>query len=305
MRKNILLIAAILCAACSGGPSQKDIDSLNSKIDSIAKVSESQAKTIKTLRDSVSILVFPADQRLNEINTLVASADFSSARKKIAELKKVFPKSEEAKACEGIETSISAKEAAVKAEAERIKALGFKAITAKTSFKVGYNTVNLSSISVGNTFVHDAYSDEYYYNTADRGNKYVTAAMSITSTDKDPKLPQCAIYSVSGDKMNLEETFLTEFARWRDYGAYLGNYHDNSNDFSKVSTVKFKIGAEVSASVTTKPYAIVCKNKNVLTSSYDRFANPPASYSGYASYPSTLKVEDFEKDYILVKLFNL
>lgn len=305
MRKNIILFASVLCAACTGGPSQKDIDNLNSKIDSITKVSESQSETIKSLRDSISILAFPADQRLNEINTLVASENFSAARKKIAELKKVFPKSEEANACADIESSISAKEAAAKAEAERIKALGFKAITAKTSFKVGYNTVNISSISVGNTFVHDAYGSEYYYNTADRGNKFVTAAMSITSTNKDPKLPQCAVYSVSGDKMKLVETFRTEFARWRDYGSYLGNYHDNSNDFAKVSTVNFKIGAEVSTTVTTKPYAIVCMNKNVLTSSYDRFANPPASYSGYASYLSTLKVEDFEKDYILVKLFNL
>jgi len=38
-------------------------------------------------------------------------------------------------------------------------------------------------------------------------------------------------------------TFETEYARWSSYGHYLGNYTDKINDFSKVSTVRFKLGA--------------------------------------------------------------
>lgn len=306
MKKNILLFASVLCAACTNGPTQKDVDNLKHTIDSISNVCTKQTETIKTLRDSVEILSFPADQRLTEINSLVASDKFDAARKKISELKKVFPKSEEANACESIEASIDAKEAAAKAEAERIKALGFKALAARTSFSIDYNKVNIASVSIGSTFVHDAYDDRYFYNTADRGNKFVTAAMSITSTEKDPDIPELAVYSISGDKMVFKNTFRTEFARWRDYGAYLGNYHDNSNDFAKVSTVKFKIGVEVSDAFVSNPFAIVCMNKNVLSRSYERFNNPPVSYSGgLSSYPTTLKVEDFEKRFTLVKLYNL
>ena len=95
--------------------------------------------------------------------------------------------------------------------------------------------------------------------------------------------------------------FRTEYARWRDYGAYLGNYHDTNNDFAKVSTVKFKLGAEISESVTSKAFAIVCKKENGLASSYDRYENLPMSWKGSVSYPSSLSVSDFESNYILVK----
>lgn len=298
-------IACIALASCSGGPSQKDLDRLNAKVDSIQKVADSQAATITALRDSVSILAFPADQRLSKIKDLIASEDYSNAKSQIAQLKKIFPNSSEAKACGALESTITAKEEAKKAEQERIKALGFKAITAKTSFAIGYNTMTLSSFSIGTQFIHDAYDDRWFYNTADRGNKFVTAAMSIKSTDKDPNIPEFAVYSVNGDKMKYVGKFRTEYARWRDYGAYLGNYHDTNNDFAKVSTVKFKLGAEISESVTSKAFAIVCKKENGLVSSYDRYENPPMSWKGSVSYPSSLSVSDFESNYILVKLYNL
>ena len=141
-------IACIALASCSGGPSQKDLDRLNAKVDSIQKVADSQAATITALRDSVSILAFPADQRLSKIKDLIASEDYANAKSQIAQLKKIFPNSSEAKTCGALESTITAKEEAKKAEQERIKALGFKAITAKTTFTIGYNTMTLSSFSI-------------------------------------------------------------------------------------------------------------------------------------------------------------
>lgn len=298
-------IACIALASCSGGPSQKDIDKLNAKVDSLQKVADSQTVTISSLRDSISILAFPADQRLAKIKDLIASEDYADAKSQIAQLKKVFPNSSEAKVCGDLESTITAKEEAKKAEQERIRALGFKAIAAKTTFTIGYNTMTLSGFSIGTQFIHDAYDDQWFYNTADRGNKFVTAAMSIKSTDKDPNIPEFAVYSVNGDKMKFVGKFRTEYARWRDYGTYLGNYHDTSNDFAKVSTVKFKLGAEVSESVTSTAFAIVCKKENGLVSAYNRYENPPMSWKGSVSYPSSLSVMDFENNYILVKLYNL
>lgn len=195
-----------------------------------------------------------------------------------------------------------------RAEEERIKALGFKALKASTTFKIDYNKIELTSISVGNTFTFDSYGDSYFYRSADRGNKYITAAMKITSDSKDPKLPQLAVYKISGDSMTWEGNFTTEFARWDDYGSYLGNDHDFGNDFAKTNSVRFKIGKEVSEEIVKGPYALIMKIENALNRNYERFDNPPISYIGSVDYPYTLRLEDFTKEgsqFIVVKIANL
>lgn len=305
--KSILVFSIIpLFFAC--GVDQSEFNKIKKERDDLAtKVNECNS-VIQALRDSVTMLAFPADQRLNKINALVSSGDYTTAKQEISRLTSLFPESKEAKATPAIIEKIDRLIAQKKAEEERIKALGFKALKASTTFKIDYNTVELSSISVGNTFTFDSYDDRYFYRTADRGNKYISAAMKITSQEKDPKLPQLAIYSISGDTMTKVGNFDTEFARWRDYGSYLGNYSDNGNDFSKVSSVRFKIGEEVSEDIVKGPYALIMKKENGLSRNYDRFANPPVSYTGYVSYPITLRLEDFTKEgseFVVVKIANL
>lgn len=253
----------------------------------------------------INILRYPADQRLNKIKALIESDNLDDALTEIQQLKKVFPNSVEATASESLENRIRELKEAKRIEEERIKALGYKAIPEHNTVKIDYNTITLSGINVGNRFIFDAYDDSWFYRDADRGCKYVTMQMSVTSSSHDPNLPQLAAYSINGDKMNLIGEFDTEFARWRDYGAYLGNYHDSSNDFSKVSIVKFKLGLQVSNERLSKPYAIVVMKKNALTSHYDRLSNPPKSYIGSANYPSTLSLESFQSKYVLIKRFNL
>lgn len=307
MKRTIAFsIALIVVFGCASN--EEELKQLrNDKEQLTAQVNEYSA-VIQALRDSVTMLSFPADQRLTKINSLVSSGDYSAAKQEISRLISLFPESKEAKSAPAIIERIDKLVAQKKAEEERIKALGFKALKASTTFKIDYNTVELSSISVGNTFTFDSYDDRYFYRTADRGNKYVSAAMKITSEEKDPKLPQLAIYSISGDTMTKVGNFDTEFARWKDYGSYLGNYSDNGNDFSKVSSVRFKIGEEVSEDIVKGPYALIMKKENGLSRNYDRFANPPVSYTGYVSYPSTLRLEDFTKegsDFVVVKIANL
>lgn len=298
-------LVCITLVSCSNVSSQKDIVRLKSIADSLQKITEDQAATIISLRDSITILAFPPDQRLLKIKALVASEDYISAKSQINQLRRLFPNSPEATISEELSALIIKKEEEKKAELERIKALGFKAISAQTTFTIDYNTITLSNFSLGSEFTFDAYDNSWYYQTADRGNKFVSVAMSIKSKSKDPEIPEFAIYSINGDKMNYVEKFQTKYARWKDYGAYLGNYNDTNNDFAKVSTVKFKIGAEISEEITSKAFAIICKNENGLSSLYDRFANPPMSWVGSVSYPSTLSVSDFEDNYILIKLYNL
>lgn len=256
-------------------------------------------------KKQIELLSFPADQRLQKAKGLLEAGELDKASVEISQLKLLFPNSSEASSSSELLTKIGELKEAKRKEEERIKALGFKAILEQTTIKVDYNTVTYSSIGVGNRFVFDAYDDRWFYRDADRGSKYVTMQMSVTSSNHNPDLPELALYIIIGDIMIFEGTFDTRFARWRDYGAYLGNYHDSSNDFSKVSTVKFKLGLQVSNEKLTQPYAIVLKKKNALSYRYDRFSNPPISYVGSAGYPGTLSLDDFNGEYVIVKRYNL
>ena len=305
MNKNFWYIVYAFTLLSSCGVEQSKYDEALGEIESLKLELSKKEMELKMLHDSVTVLKYPADQRLLKAKELTASGNFDDALNEIEELKRIFPNSSEAKSSSDLLQQINEKKEAARKEQERIKALGFKAISEQSTVKIDYNTITLSGISVGNTFTFDAYDDRYFYNDADRGTKYVTMQMSVTSTSHDPDLPEVALYGIQGGEMNLVGTFRTEFARWSDYGAYLGNYHDSRNDFAKVSTVKFKLGLQVENPILSNPYAIVVKKVNVLDYTYDRFSNPPISYVGSANYPSSLKVDDFSGDYVIVKRFNL
>ena len=301
----ILMLTFGTFFSCSEQDCSIQFIELNEKVDSLQKLSDQQQKTITRLRDSVEILKYSAADRLLNAQIYFDSGDLDRSENELNSLEKIFPDSPQNSQGRQLKLKIEAEKEKQQKERERIEALGFKALPQTTSVKVDYNTITLSSFSTGSQFVFDAYDDSYFYWTADRGNKYVTMSMSVKSSSKTPKIPQFAVYSINGSEMKLVERFTTEYARWSDYGAYLGNYHDNRNDFAKVSTVNFKLGAEVNAEIVGAPYAIVMYNSNVLTEHYDRWKNPPQYWLGSAPFSSPLTLESFQKDYILIKLFNL
>lgn len=297
-----IIIACFMLVSCNNTPnSNPKEEETRNEIDSIAILQQQIAE----LQLKVEQLSFPADQRLAEIKNLVNNNEYDVALERISELKKLFPNSDEAQSALELVEIIEQKKAEIIAEQKRIKALGFKAIKQTQTLLIDYNKITLSNISIGRTFVFDAHGDEWYYREADRGNKYVTMAMAITSESKNPNIPQFAIYKINGDKLEFEGTFTTRYARWSDYGSYLGNYHDSRNDFSKVSTVQFKLGCEVSETTTKGSFAIVVMNKNILVEQYERFNNPPQYWAGSAHYPKILSLESFEKEYTLIKVYNL
>ena len=260
---------------------------------------------LKEAKSKIELLSYPADQRILKAKNLLEAGELDLAKAEINQLKAIFPNSPESSSSNALLTKIEELKEAKRKEEERIKALGFKAISEQTMVKIDYNTITFSNISIGKNYIHDSYDDRYFYNDADRGCKFISILMSIKSEDHDPNIPQLAVYTIHGDKMNYEGSFRTEFNRWEDYGTYLGNYHDSHNDFAKVNTVKFKLGLQVSDEKLNKPYAIVLMRKNVLSRGYERFRNPPVYYSGDANYPSTLSISDFSKKYVIVKRYNL
>lgn len=314
MKNNVyvvnLLISLLVLSSC--GVSEKNYnivlgekEQLQAECDSLKNALVLSNNEILALRDSVKIYMYPADQRYNAILAAIKEKKYQIAKLEIKALKSTFPHSKEALECERQNEFIDKMIVAQKAEEERVRALGFKALKANSTMKIDYNTITISGISIGATFTFDSYGDRYFYREADRGNRYVTARMQVYSTSKNPNLPQLAIYTINGDIMKYVDSFVTRYARWEDYASYLGNEADYRNDFSKTSTIPFKIGVEIDSKITKSAFAIVIKNQNVLIEQYNRFDNPPKSWTGHAGFASTLSMDDFKNDYTMIKIFNL
>lgn len=292
----------------SCGVKQSECNDIKNELETAKKRTTLDSIYIIHLRDTIAMLSLPASQRLSRINKQVCAGEYSQAQQGIDELNRLFPDSKESQQTSAILQRIDNLIAKQKAEEERIKALGFKALKPVSSVSIDYNRVDISSISVGNTFVFDSYGDHWRYLQADKGSKYITGMMKITSDSKDPRLPQPAIYAIEGNRMIYKGNFTVRFNRWEDYGTYLGNDHDFSNDFAKTNSIRFKIGVEVQNEILQKPYAIVLKKSNSLLRSYNRFDNPPVSYIGGVDYPHILLLEDFNNEnskYVIIKITNL
>lgn len=299
MRNTLLALTAFLVLSCTSNQDKTEVVNLTQEIEKLKSENEE-------LRKTIDLLKYPASDRLKQIKELVASNSFAKAQEEINQLRTLFPQSSEMQECKAQEKIIVEKQAKIKAEEDRIKALGFKALKEVSTVEVFYNKITVGQFSTAQTFTFDAYGDSWHLFTADRGNKYISARITITSTDKDPKLPVFYAYRISEDKLICEGSFRLRFARWEDYATYLGNYNDNSNDFSKTATIPFKIGIEVSDEVASSPLVIICRKQNCMTRDYDRFANPPVSYSigSGCTYDATLTLDDLKKGYAVVKILN-
>lgn len=280
-----VLAASLAIASCS-----KQVDNSSLIADIEKKYQDSIAVLQSQLNQAnaqIEILSFPADQRLNRIAELFDKQEYDNARKEIAELKRVFPNAKENSEAEKYTTKIEAVEAAKKAEEERRKALGFKAFNDKPSVTFDDVTYSFSGFTYGRTFtfeyVYDV--DEYSYEVADKNCTYILASLSI-STKKDyastPRVYACEI--VDG-KLKQIDDFRIEYASYNTYGASIGNYSETSHDFSKVSSVKYKMAAQIPQEYTAKPIVIVAKKS-----------------TGYLK--GEISMEEVEQDYEVIKILN-
>lgn len=303
IKKNLVAQLVLLClVSCSSNEKSNsestDNSALVSRIDQLNKENEELKATVKQLR-------YPVSDRLINISRLISENKLNEANMEIINLEQLFPQSIENEEVVSLKQKITNIEEEQRAEEVRIKALGFKALKEENSVEIGYNKISIGAFATANTYVFDSYGDRYFYRTADRDSKYVSAKVSITSSDKNPKLPMFYSYLINGDKLELIKIFSLNFAKWDDYGSYLGNYHDNGNDFAKTSTVGFKIGVEINSELLQKPIVILLLKENCAERVTERFANPPVSYTPMnCDSPSTLSMEDVNKNYAVVKILN-
>lgn len=78
---------------------------------------------------------------------------------------------------------------------------------------------------------------------------------------------------------------MEEYASWTSYGAKVGNYSDDSHDFSKVNSVNYKFAGEIVQSMAKKPlFVIFAKNGHSLK--------------------NEMTVDEVRNDCIVIKILN-
>lgn len=268
------------------------------KTDVSAQIAEIESKyqdTIKTLRqqlgeanDKIEILSYPADQRLAHIGELFNSGDYDGVKKESAELKRVFPNAKENDGCNEYLKKIEVIEAAKKAEEERIKALGYKAFKDNLTVKLDNVTYSFSGFTYGRTFTFEYVLDvdEYSYEVADKNCTYILASLAISTKESYASNPKVYACEILDGKLKEIDDFRIEYATYNTYGASIGNYSETSHDFSKVSSVKYKMAAQIPLSYTSKTIVIIVRKKS----------------SGYLS--GEISIDEVRENYEVVKILN-
>lgn len=287
---NLLLAVAIVTCLFSSCTQ-------TNKTDVAAQINETERKyqdSIKVLKQELSeanaqieILSYPADQRLTHIGELFNSEDYAGVKKEAAELKRVFPNAKENDGCNEYLKKIEAIEVAKKAEEERIKALGFKAFKDNPTVKFDNVTYSFSGFTYGRTFTFEYVLDvdEYSYEVADKNYTYILASLAISTKENYASNPHVYACEIVDGKLKEIDDFRIEYASYNSYGASIGNYSETSHDFSKVSSVKYKMAAQIPQSYTSKPIVIIVRKT-----------------SGYMS--GEISIDEVRENYEVIKILN-
>lgn len=259
--KLISILAIALIIISCNNESERKYSELEQKYNILNEENKSLKSRLNVMVDSVSMLKFSASDRLYQIKKLFSDNDLEMAKKQIVELKAIFPLSKEIQEIDKLEIAIAKKEEEQRKEEERIKALGYKVFKDNTSGKVGDVSFVLSGFTFGTQFTFGSCSDvgEYSYRTADKDNRYLLASLSLSTKEKYARVPDFYLYKIEGGNLHKIGYFSDEYASWTSYGAKIGNYSDDSHDFSKVNTVKYKLACEISTELTKQPLIMIVK----------------------------------------------
>lgn len=155
-------------------------------------------------------------------------------------------------------------------------------------------------------WIMDRYGSEWHYLQPTKGSQFVTFDFSITTNSKDPRLPAFYVAQMKDGFPAYFSVMQVEFYKWTDYGSYLGNYTDYGNDFSRSTTVRFTAGREIPVSLAKEALFVVATNTPCMKRQYDRFGNPPTSYSTFDCPMSALRKgpDQFWAEHTLVAVLN-
>ena len=165
-----------------------------------------------------------------------------------------------------------------------------------TTLSIDNITIKFKSVSTGSKWIfeYDKY-DYYRYRSAERGNTYVLANVIISSKVKKSKIPLISVYRLSNGCLTLVGSMSREFVNDAE-----GSYNDK--DFKYVSSVAFSQALEISKKILEET-AVFVVVKRVNCSKYEFGYYLDTNTEG-CNIKSTLTVDDFDKDYVLIKILN-
>lgn len=250
-------------------PAQKPIDNtaeinrISAELNKIKVENNSlKAENIK-LETIIKELEKTPEKLLNDVKASIAANDLRKAREAVDTMIERFG------ATPQLKTATSMIDQAV-LEAERksqlakeLDAQGFYAIKPAIAPVVGSTKLKVESLKFGERWAFDYHNQgDYHYRTPEKGSTYLLLNVTVESAEKNPFLPDLAVFVIDGKEMRRVSGFNYKFRRWQSYGSFIGLYHDFKNDFAHVSTVPFNAAASLSKENSKKPFAVVATGKN-------------------------------------------
>lgn len=296
-----ILVATALAVALSGCGKQAATSEETSESLLAAQVVELKAENTRLKAENAELRITPT-ALLAEVTKSVQGRNLAEAESVLAKLSAKFPDSGEAQSAAKLVGQLRSEEAKQLQEAARLAALGFKGLPITAKLTNADSTLQLRSAATSSRWIFDAYGNEWRYIEAEKGTTFITAKVTVSSEDKDPRLMGMAAYVAVGAQLKRVGSFEYRFARWDDYASYLGNDADYRNDFAHSSNIPFSLAATVNKDELKGDIYLVATKEGCFTRSEDRFKNPPVWYysSSCASLPRTLSLSDFNRDDLAV-----
>lgn len=233
---------------------------------------------------------------LAAINTEVNAGNLEKSEAALKRLVDKYPNTKESNAGKKLVDRLVAKRLANEKEAKRVAALGLKALKIASTFTYGDTTIELNNANISMRWNFDYYDDEYHYKESEKDSQFITANVTVSSKSKSPSLFGIGVYVEDGGHLNSVGNFEYRFVRWDDYGSYLGNTADYSNDFAHNSSIPFSLGASVTDENLKRPLYLVITREGCNMRLYNEFGQPPIHYSsiGCSSLKNNLAIDDFK-----------
>lgn len=238
-----------------------------------------------------------------EVEEAVKAGDVAKAQDSLNRLVERFPASPEVPVATPRVEALVAKLRAEQEEHKRLAAIGFKALKDTPVFSHGDTTVNLASANLGKTWKYDSYGHGWKYLEAEKGKKFLLVKATVASNSKEPLLPGIAAYVADGAVLTRLGNLRYRFARWQDYGSFLGNHADYRNDFAHTHKIPFSLGVALGdEQLGRRPIYLVATREGCHTRTYERLAQPPVHYvpGTCASLKPALTVDDFKNGSLAV-----
>lgn len=251
-------VLAMLFAGCSEKAGDTSApNSSNSETKSLRAENERLQIKVAELKKQIEELSRTPESMLSELERSLSAQDLSAASKLASSLGTRFPGSPESNLAKNKVEQLQQKIKEREEQAKLLEAKGVFGLKPASAPSLNGITLKKETVTLGKRWTFDAYDDSYHYREAERGERLLVLRATVQSIDKNPSLPEVAIYKVDGSTLTKVRHMDYEFRRWSGHGQYIGLYHDYANDFAHSKTIPFNLGVSISEELSRSPFAVV------------------------------------------------